>query len=161
MKTHKLSISRVMLDLINQDSIMFKDYITNDPRGEGLSTLKFRVEPSTSEVSCGRVNWAKFCWDGSAEYVESWDENENITFISRAPLPWIDNGNLNYQYLHVPWNWPDQQQIFRIYPKWDVGDHLLLSARGAKKMEVEITAIELQRTGTEWFWILRIKRKEG
>jgi len=85
------------------------------------------VTPQTSEVGEGRVDWAKFCWDGSKIYRDTCKHGH--TEEHEAPLPFVDGrANENYpyehQYLHVPYNWEEDMTIFRIYPRYEVGDRL-------------------------------------
>ncbi len=95
---------------------------------EGRKTQTRRVvTPSTSEVGVGKVDWSKFCWDSSQIYLDTCQHGH--TERHKAPLPFIDGRRselspYEHQYLHVPYNWQDDRTIFRIYPKWEVGDRL-------------------------------------
>lgn len=85
------------------------------------------VTPSTSEVGEGKVDWSKFCWDGSQIYLDTCRHGHIEEH--KAPLPFIDGrANEHYpyehQYLHVPYNWREDMTIYRIYPRWKVGDRL-------------------------------------
>ena len=74
---------------------------------------------STVNGSPGRnSDWSKFCWDGSAIYEDDLccAPPGCIMQSSQAPLPWVDGRPDECQYLHVPWDWSDQQQIFRVRP---------------------------------------------
>jgi len=105
---------------------------------EGRKTQTRRVVmPATSIVGVGRVDWSRFCWDGSetfdfgdarysteSEYVPD-ELKGQLIGVQNAPLPWVDHScGDHYQYLHVPYRYADNATIFRIYPKWDVGDRL-------------------------------------
>jgi hypothetical protein len=106
---------------------------------EGLKTMTRRVvSPATSIIGEGRVDWSNFCWDGSetfdfgdsrysaeSEYVPD-ELKGQLIGVKKAPLPFVDGSleKYHYQYLHVPYRWWDDATIFRIYPKWDVGDRL-------------------------------------
>jgi len=80
------------------------------------------VTPYTSEVGEGSVDWAKFCWDGSQIYRDTC--SHGYTEEHKAPLPYVDKGYPALRYLHVPWNWEEDMTIFRIYPRYEVGDRL-------------------------------------
>ena len=104
---------------------------------EGRKTMTRRViSPATSIVGVGRVDWSNFCWDGSetfdfgdsrysteSEYVPD-ELKGQLIGIRSAPLPFVDGSLEKYQYLHAPYRWADDATVFRIYPKWDVGDRL-------------------------------------
>ena len=106
---------------------------------DGLKTQTRRVvNPATSIVGEGRVDWNNFDWEQKTEYdfgdsrysTESEfvpDELKGqLIGIKKAPPPFVD-GNIesyHYQYLHVPYRWEEDATIYRIYPKWDVGDRL-------------------------------------
>ena len=104
---------------------------------EGLKTQTRRViTKRNSEVGEGRVDWDKFDFyqetylnDRLKKIMADGAESGSIADISlkdngRAPLPWMDNSVPHWQYLHVPYNWAENGTIFRIYPKWEVGDRL-------------------------------------
>ena len=61
-------------------------------------------------------DWSKFCWDGSAVYVD--EIGRGITSERHAPLPFKDNGLIEEgnEYLHVPYNWEDDSTIYRVRP---------------------------------------------
>jgi len=89
---------------------------------DGRKTQTRRVlTKQNSIVGEGRVNWPGFCWDGSAIYFDTCHHGH--TEKIKAPLPFID-GRSNYRYLHVPYRFAEECTIYRIYPKWDVGDRL-------------------------------------
>ncbi len=80
------------------------------------------VAPKTSIVGVGKVDWSKFCWDGSQIYKDTCRHGH--TDLMSAPLPWIDGLKYKEQYLHVPYAWEEDCTIYRIYPKWSAGDKL-------------------------------------
>jgi len=109
---------------------------------DGRKTQTRRViTPSTSIVGEGEVDWSTFCWDGSeefnfgdsrysteSEYVPD-EMKGQLIGIKKAPLPLVDGQANEYypyehQYLHVPYRWKENATIYRIYPKWKVGDRL-------------------------------------
>src|SRR4030042_431369 len=38
--------------------------------------------------------------------------------------PWVDNSYPDYKYLHVAYDWHNRGVIYRVYPRYDVGDLL-------------------------------------
>ncbi len=42
----------------------------------------------------------------------------------KAPHTWKDGKPETGQYLHVPYDWEEDQKVYRIYPRWEVGDRL-------------------------------------
>ena len=111
---------------------------------DGKKSMTRRVvTPGTSIVGEGKVDWSNFCWDGSETYdfgdtrystsseFVSDELKGQLIGISKAPLPFVDNSvspeygaDHIWQYLHVPYRWSEDATIFRIYPKWEVGDEL-------------------------------------
>jgi hypothetical protein len=90
---------------------------------DGIKTQTRRViTPHNSEVGEGRVDWSKFCWDGSAIYKE--ELTSGIIVEHRAPLPFVDHSVTNWDYLHIPYDWAEDMSIFRVYPRWEAGDRL-------------------------------------
>lgn len=70
------------------------------------------ITPRNSVIGEGSVDWRDFCWDGS-EILEG----------DSAPLPYVDD-SFGLNYLHVPYKWSEQGTIYRIYPRYHVGDRL-------------------------------------
>ena len=109
---------------------------------DGIKTQTRRVvSPKTSIVGEGNVDWGNFDWEQKTEFdfgdsrysTESEyvpDELKGqLIGIKKAPAVFVDGYADEYypyehQYLHVPWNWKECGTIFRIYPKWEVGDRL-------------------------------------
>jgi len=79
------------------------------------------ITPKNSAVGVGKVDWTKFCWDGSQVYKDTCQHGH--TDLHQAPLPWADGSSIE-QYLHVPYAWEDDMTIYRVYPKYEVGDRL-------------------------------------
>ena len=106
---------------------------------DGRKTQTRRVvTPQTSIVGVGRVDWTNFDWEQKTEYDfgDSRYSKESefvpdevkgqLIGVKKAPAVRVD-GNVpesHYQYLHVPYRWEEDGTVFRIYPKWDVGDRL-------------------------------------
>jgi len=95
---------------------------------EGGKTQTRRVlTPHSSIVGEGKVDWSKFCWDGGQIYLDTCKHGH--TEKHQAPLPFVDGRANEYypyehQYVHIPYNWTEDMTIFRIYPRWEVGDRL-------------------------------------
>ena len=89
---------------------------------DGRKTQTRRVITKYNSVIGEGSDWNKLCWNGSQEYNDTCHHGH--TEIRKAPMPFVDSGNKNYQYLHVPYNFEKNNTIYRVYPKWDVGDVL-------------------------------------
>jgi hypothetical protein len=109
---------------------------------EGRKTQTRRVlTEKTSIVGVGRVDWSNFCWDGSQIYLDTCQHGH--TEKRQAPLPWVDGKANEYypyehQYLHVPYRWEEDMTVYRIYPKWDVGDRLWVRETFCYDDELEV-----------------------
>lgn len=103
------------------------------------------INPFNSEVGEGRVNWDSFDF-----YAQTFLSKELRAFMvkgaepgsladvslkdnGRAPLPWADNSVSpfyesphTWQYLHVPYRWAEDGTIYRIYPRYEVGDRFFV-----------------------------------
>ena len=82
-----------------------------------------RVITKNNSVIGERGDWNKLCWDGSDIHDTQFDGRKT------APLPFVDGHANEYQpyeqqYLHVPYNWKEDETIYRVYPRWQVGDRL-------------------------------------
>lgn len=97
---------------------------------DGRKTQTRRVVNKYTSFIGEGGDWSKFYWDGSAEHIP-------VCFCAKctghepekAPLPFIDGRPTEYapyehQYLHVPYRWEENATIYRLYPRWDVGDRL-------------------------------------
>jgi len=97
---------------------------------DGRKTQTRRVvTPTTSVVGVGSVDWSNFCWDSSEIYKDTCHHGH--TEELKAPLPWVDNSvspkygvDHTWEYLHVPYLWSEQSAIYRIFPRYEVGDRL-------------------------------------
>lgn len=112
---------------MKEQPIIFSAHTVNAILEGRKSQTRRVVTPKTSEVGEGWVDWAKFCWDGSQIYRDTCIHGH--TEVHKAPLPFVDGKANEYypyehQYLHVPYNWTEDMTIFRIYPRWNVGDKL-------------------------------------
>jgi len=84
---------------------------------EGHKTQTRRVITSQNSLIGPGGDWSKLCWDGQAVYLDQGIEEW-------APLPFVDGQPETGQYLHVAYDWESDRTIFRIYPRWEVGDRL-------------------------------------
>ena len=117
-----------------------------------MSTIRERVCPDNSTVNGGRgkdYDWSLFCWDGSAIHVERCGIQGHPTTERKAPLPFKDGKPESAEYLHVPYDWADDEKIFRVRPrdKWWVGE----TWRGKR---VTRSAVEQREDG--WYWIVEL-----
>ena len=103
---------------------------------EGRKTQTRRiVAPRNSVVGEGSVDWADFDFNQSTYWSDemmqmSKGEGQlgSITDISekaggQAPPVLVDD-SFGLHYLHVPYKWSEQSTIYRIYPRYEVGDRL-------------------------------------
>jgi len=108
---------------------------------EGRKTQTRRViTANNSEVGEGKVDWSKFCWDGSQIYRDTCRHGH--TEEHSSPLPFVDGRANEYypyehQYLHVPYNWTEDMTIFRIYPKREPGDRLWVKEAFCRACELK------------------------
>ncbi len=90
----------------------------------GLKTETRRVMTKTNSTIGEGGDWANLCWDGTAVHKD--DSLKDIEFARPAPLPFRDEGfgDHTYQYLHVPYDWAEDETIYRVYSKWEPGQLL-------------------------------------
>ena len=124
---------------------------------DGRKTMTRRVVNKNNSIIGEGGSWSNFCWDGSQEYKDTCHHGH--TEIAKAPLPFIDGRAsehypYEHQYLHVPYRWQEDCTIYRIYPKWDVGDILWIRRNKQYKfiwkkadadIWLEITNIRVER----------------
>ena len=137
---------------------------------DGIKTQTRRVvSPKTSMVGEGTVDWSKFCWDGSEEFdfgdacysIDSDfipdDMKGQLIGVKKAPLPLVDGQANEYypyehQYLHVPSRWSEDGTIYRIYPKWDVGDRLWVKETWATENRYNhLKPSQIPQTAKLWY----------
>ncbi len=79
----------------------------------------YKIDKHNSTV-CGYpgrdFDWSKFCWDGSEIHVD--ELTRGITIERKSLLPWVDDGLIGEgnQYLHVPYEWAEDETIYRVRP---------------------------------------------
>ena len=124
---------------------------------DGRKTQTRRVvTPYTAEVGEGKVDWGKFCWDGSQIFLDTCQHGHTEEY--KAPLPFIDgraseNYPYEHQYLHVPYDWREDRTIFRIYPRWEVGDRLWVRETWATEKRLDhLSGSELGKAGDVALW---------
>jgi len=103
------------------------------------------VTSRNSVVGVGIVDWSKFDWVGesecdfgglcyssTSEFVPD-ELKGKIIGVQKARLPYVDNSispdyghKYAWHYLHVPYNWAENGTVYRIYPKWQIGDRLVI-----------------------------------
>ena len=134
----------------------------------GRKSQTRRVVTAHNSIMSPRGERSKLCWDGSEVREIGWN---HPTEKCPAPLPYVDGFPGGVQYLHVPYNWAEDGTVYRIYPRWNVGDHLwvkenLFTSRKDSLITLEITAILAQRLqditedearaegveSQDWFW---------
>ena len=97
----------------------------------GLKTETRRVMTKVNSEMGPKGDWTKLCWDGSEiAHDEGFADLKFIKIDRPAPQPWKDGfpdtntGEKNYQYLHVPYNWAEDETVYRVYSKWEPGQLL-------------------------------------
>jgi len=99
-----------------------------------IKTMTRRVITKHNSIIGEGGDWSKLDFEGKSVLSEDLkriftEEHERgslaekvIENNGRAPLPWVDRSVRNWWYLHVPYDWTHHGTIFRVYPKWEVGD---------------------------------------
>ena len=84
----------------------------------GKKTMTSRLlTPRNSKLS-PNGDWSKLCWDGSEVYKFHWNKNLD----TKAPLPFVDKMILNWEYLHVPYNYTQDGTVYRLYSRYEETD---------------------------------------
>ncbi len=69
------------------------------------------------------ADWNKLDWNQSAVHINKLASFlEDASVINVAPAVRVDGTPEDGQYLHVPYNWAEDQTVFRVSPKFQVGD---------------------------------------
>ncbi len=118
---------------------------------EGRKTQTRRVVSKYNSILSPHGDWDKLCWDGNCVYLDKISDGLNIG--SKAPLPFVDDGyypETRYMYLHVPYDWSDQQCIFRVYPRIEPGDYLYVkkdyfTKKSEATLWLEVIEVRVQR----------------
>jgi len=102
------------------------------------------ISKSNSFFGVDGADWNKLCWDGSevinAENRYLWDNGERGSIASEiarngyhAPLPYVDNSispeygyDYTWHYLHVPYDWAESGTIYRVYPRFKIGEQVYI-----------------------------------
>ena len=93
------------------------------------------VVPHNSVVGEGTVDWSNFDWNSEtsfdfgdsrystdSEYVPD-ELKGQLMGVQKAPAVFVDD-SFGLHYLHVPYRWSEDATIYRIYPRYEVGDRL-------------------------------------
>lgn len=116
---------------------------------------KYKINQRNSTV-CGYpgrgFDWSKFCWDGSELRIDKcYHPNCLHKHEWQAPLPWVDDGLIeaNCEYLHIPYNWAEQETIYRVRPNE--------SMRTGKTYRGKLVkSVKAVREQDGWYWVLMI-----
>jgi len=101
---------------MKEHPILFKTEMVQAILDDRKTQTRRVITPRNSIIGEGG-NWDKFCWDGLAIYKDTCHHGHTVEY--KAPLPFADGIKL-----HVPYNYEEDCAIYRIYPKWDIGDKL-------------------------------------
>jgi hypothetical protein len=83
------------------------------------------VTKHNSEIGEGG-NWDKLAFHGK----HTWNDDTNCMEEPYIVEAWVDHGfpdkegKKNYQYLHIPYDFEEEGVIYRVYCRYEVGDHL-------------------------------------
>lgn len=101
---------------------------------EGKKTMTRRVITKQNSIIGEGGDWAKLDFDGKeilSDSLKQLFKNSPKGSMGYAIeqdgfkcKPWVDNSYENWKYLHVAYDWEKQGVIYRVYPKWEVGDRL-------------------------------------
>lgn len=90
---------------------------------EGRKTQTRRIVSKHNSIIGEGGDWSKLCWDGSEIHKDTCGRIGHPIEFNRAPLPFVDD-SFNLHYVHVPYNWQEDETIFRVYSRYEVGDRL-------------------------------------
>ena len=93
----------------------------------GTKTQTRRVMTKHNSVIGEGGDWSKLDFNGQAVFVDTpiAFDLEWLEIHRRAPFPFVDGNSKAFgQYLHVPYDWTEDQRVFRVYSKYEVGDRL-------------------------------------
>jgi hypothetical protein len=69
--------------------------------------------------------------------------------IERKALEvYIDDSVNNWDYFHVPYSWNEDEQIFRVYPIWELSKKY----RTSLHKSVFIKSVKAYKEKSNWFW---------
>ena len=81
-----------------------------------------RVITAANSVIGEGGDWSKLDWGGEA--INIFYRGSQGQKKTKAPLPFVDGTPATGEYLHVPYNWTEDQTVYRVYPRWEVGARL-------------------------------------
>lgn len=99
----------------------------------GLKTETRRVLTKANSTIGEGGDWGKLDFEGKTIHREDclpydlrWLQIDRPALLAFRDEGFPDpkTGEKNYQYLHVPYNWAEDMTIYRVYPKWEVGQLL-------------------------------------
>lgn len=125
--------------------------------GETVRVVEYKVGPRTSTVNGypGReTDWSKFDWEGKHVHIEKcWHRDCDHKHENTAPQPWVDGKGSSVEYLHVAWNWIDDQTVYRVRPNdsmWPKDEcHKVGVYRG-----LTVKQIKAIKKDDGWYWQL-------
>lgn len=125
-----------------------------------MTTIReYKVGPRNSTVNgeLGRMyDWSLFCWDGSAAYRDACGYAGHPVEEYKAPLPWVDGGRpgwVDYQYLHVPYNYAEVGTIYRVRPN----DSMQPGQRYRGRV---VSALKAVQHADGWYWQLHFQEAQ-
>jgi len=120
---------------------------------EGNKTMTRRVITKHNSIIGEGGDWTKLHWDGTEIYTEYAPSGFSPPKIEhKAPLPFIDGKPETGQYLHVPYDWTEDMTIYRVYPRYEVGDRLWVKETWASLNRYNhLKPSEIPRTATIYY----------
>ncbi len=115
----------------------------------GKKTMTRRVITPHNSVIGEGGNWNKLDFEGKSIYKDK--ISEGIESERKAPLPFVDD-SFGFNYLHVPYNWSEDMTIYRVYPRYEIGDRLWVKETWATENQYNhLKPSELPQTAKLWY----------
>lgn len=122
-----------------------------------MKLKEYKVLPKNSTIngdSSNKYDWSKFDWKGGhyeskigLDYDFKW-----LRIERNIPFPWIDGiADKYFQYIHVPFNYTEEGTIFRVRPRFKVGN---------KRGKNVITSVKAINKQNGWYWLVEFERVE-
>jgi hypothetical protein len=77
---------------------------------------------------------------------------EWLLIVRKAPIVFIDHSVVGWDYIHVPYNWNDDECIYRVYPIWE----LKIRYRTSLHKAVFIKSVKAHKENDKWYWIVSL-----
>lgn len=73
-------------------------------------------------------DWANLDFYGGKVHIDKAFDFDWLEIERKEPLPFVDGKDEigHIQYLHVPYNWSDDETVYRVYPRLEIGEPLYI-----------------------------------